>query len=88
MTIYKLTIETTIEYEYEEIKIRFYLTKEDMKKDIEKIKTRHTNKDGSWIPNISSMRFYEEEVSFEDTKDEMTIAQYEELFNTTIGEPV
>jgi len=88
MTIYKLTIETTIEYEYEEIKIIFYLTKEDMKKDIEKIKTKHMKKDGSWIPNISSMRFYEEEVSFEDVKDEMTIAQYEKLFNTTIGEPL
>ena len=85
MYIYKLTIEQTIEYEYETTTVNFYLTEEEMKRDRANIEISN-KKDGKWIPNITSIYFNEEKISFEEAKNEMTIAQYEELFNTKIGE--
>lgn len=84
--IYRLRIEQIIEYEYEHVWYKFYLTEEDMKKDREQIEKSNKRPDGSWIPNITSMYFEEDETTFEDAKNEMTISQFEELFNLDIAD--
>lgn len=83
MNIYKLTVTKFIEYEYEEVETHFYRTKDDMEQD--RLAIEESNKrDGKWIPNITSVDFDFEELDFEDAKDEMTIAQFEELFDTVV----
>lgn len=84
MNIYKLTIDEHIEYEFKNTTICFYHTKEEMETARDRYRLEHI-RDGKWIPNISSIDFYEEEVSFEDLKDEMTVKQLEELFNTVVS---
>lgn len=86
MNVYKLTIEETIEYEYSATTIGYYLTKDEVKAAIAEYKKTHT-KDGKWIPNISSVNFDEEEISFGDAKSEMTIEQFEDLFGTYVVDP-
>lgn len=83
MNVCKLTVTKFIEYEYEEVEVRFYRTKDEMEQDRLAIET--SNKcDGKWIPNITSVDFDFEELDFDDAKDEMTIAQFEELFDTVV----
>lgn len=86
MNVYKLTIEETIEYEYSATTIGYYLTKDEVTAAIAEYKKSNT-KDGKWIPNISSVNFDEEEISFDDAKSEMTIEQFEDLFDTYVVDP-
>ena len=86
MTVYKLTIEETIEYEYSATTIGYYLNKDEVKVAIAEYKKSHT-KDDKWIPNISSVNFDEGEISFDDAKSEMTIEQFEDLFDTYVVDP-
>lgn len=83
MNIYKLTIDEYIEHEFKNTTICFYRTKEEMGQDRDLYKLKHI-RDGKWIPNITSVDFTEEEINFEDAKDDMTIAQFEELFDTVV----
>lgn len=86
MNIYKLTIDEYIEHEFKNTIICFYRTKEEMEHDHDLYKLKHT-RDGKWIPNITSVDFDFEELDFDDAKDEMTITQFEELFDTYVVDP-
>ena len=86
MNVYKLTIEETIEYEFTTKCVHFYLTKDAMKNARDTYRLDNT-KDGKWIPNISSIDFTEEEISFDDAKCDMTIDQFEDLFDTYVADP-
>lgn len=86
MNVYKLTIEETIEYEFTTKYIHFYLNEEDMKNAHDRYRLEHI-RDGKWIPNITSIDFTEEEISFEDAKSEMNIEQFEDLFDTYVVDP-
>ena len=86
MNVYKLTIEETIEYEHSATTICYYLTKDEVAAAIAEYKKSHT-KDGKWIPNISSVIFDEKEISFDDAKSDMTVEQFEDLFDTYVVDP-
>ena len=86
MTLYILDIQITIEYEFDERETHFFLTPEDRDSYRESYLKGHTREDGKYIPNINSIDFYEREHDFEDVKDEMTIEQFEELFNVRLIE--
>lgn len=86
MDVYKLTIEETIEYEYSATTIGYYLTKDEVTEAIAEYKKSHT-KDGKWIPNVSSVNFDDKEISFDDAKCDMTIEQFENLFDTYVVDP-
>lgn len=83
MNVCKLTVTKFIEYEYEQVEVRFYRTKGEMEQDRLAIETSN-KRDGKWIPNITSIDFDFEELDFDDAKDEMTITQFEDLFDTVV----
>ena len=87
MNVYKLTITTYISYQYEVKETKFYLTEPEMQANRMLIESRN-RRGGGWIPNITSMDFEEREIAFDVAKEEMTIAQFEELFNIDINYPV
>lgn len=82
MLIYKLEIEITgDDWEREETYFfKSYDEREEFKKEYKK---NHT-KDGKYIPTISSICCWDEDTVYERIKDEMTIDQYEDLFNTNL----
>lgn len=77
MLIYKLEIEITgndwerTEYYF----FKSYDEREEFKKKYKK---------GEYIPTISSIHCFDEDTVYERIKDEMTISQYEDLFNTNL----
>jgi hypothetical protein len=83
MNLYKMTVTQFIEHEYEIVNKYFYRTESEMQHDKFEIE-RIYKRDGKWIPNITSVDFDFEEIDFEDAKDEMTIAQFEDLFDTVV----
>ena len=86
MNVCKLTVTKFIEYEYEQVEVRFYRTKDEMEQDRLSIETSN-KRGGKWIPNITSIDFDFEELDFDDAKDEMTIEQFEDLFDTYVVDP-
>lgn len=86
MNIYKLTIDEYIEYEFKNTTVCFYRTKEEMETTRDRYRLEHI-RDGKWIPNISSINFTEEEISFDDAKCDMTIDQFEDLFDIYVVDP-
>lgn len=62
----------------------FFKTKDEAEAFKGQYEKEHTKDDGSYIPNISSIAYYFEENDFNNLKDEMTISDYENLFNTKL----
>ena len=83
MIIWKLEIEITGD-DWENTEKYFFKTIEETKTFQEKYEKEHTKDDGSYIPTISSIEYYFEENDFNNLKDEMTILDYENLFNTKL----
>lgn len=83
MIIWKLEIEITGD-DWENTEKYFFKTIEETKAFQEKYEKEHTKDDGSYIPTISSIEYYFEENDFNNLKDEMTILDYENLFNTKL----
>ena len=83
MIIWKLEIEITGD-DWENTEKYFFKTIEETKTFQEKYEKEHTKDDGSYIPTISSIEYYFEENDFNNLKDEMTILDYESLFNTKL----
>ena len=83
MIIWKLEIEITGD-DWENTEKYFFKTIEETKAFQEKYEKGHTKDDGSYIPTISSITYYFEENDFNNLKDEMTILDYENLFNTKL----
>lgn len=73
MLIYKVERVKKLNKLYNEIKMFFFKTREDADKFINRDKQIHSNVD-----------YYFEENTFDGLKKEMTISDYEKLFNTTV----
>ena len=84
MNIYRLAVDMTFEYQYDECEMYYFLTKEARESKREELKQYYIREDGSYLPNLTSIRFYDAEYDFEQLKDEMTIEQFEELFNVRL----
>ena len=83
MIVWKLEIEITGD-DWENTEKYFFKTIDEAKAFQEKYEKGHTKDDGSYIPTISSIEYYVEENDFNNLKDEMTILDYENLFNTKL----
>lgn len=62
----------------------FFKTKAEAEAFKEQYDRINTKPDGSYIPTISSIDYYFEENDFNNLKNEMTIANYENLFDTKL----
>ncbi len=82
--LYKLEYYVEIENEYQNRWCEFFLNKEDLEKEKERFLKKNTREDGSYIPNITMIEFEEEEVTFEQAKCDLTLFQFENLFNVVI----
>ena len=83
MIIWKLEINIQGD-DWENTEKHFFKTNDEAKVFKELYEKEHTKNDGSYIPNISSIAYYFEENDFNNLKDEMTISDYENLFNTKL----
>lgn len=83
MIICKLEIDITGD-DWERIEKYFFKTEDEAKFFKVEYEKEHTRADGSYIPTISSIDYYYEENDYNNLKDEMTIADYELLFNTKL----
>jgi hypothetical protein len=85
MKIYRLAVDKTIEYEYDREDLYYFFTKEAREVKQEELKQQYIREDGSYLPNITSLHFYDSEYEFEQLKDEMTIEQFEGLFGVNVN---
>ena len=83
MIIWKLEINIQGD-DWENTENYFFKTKDEAEAFKVQYEKEHTKDDGSYIPNISSIAYYFEENDFNNLKDEMTISDYENLFNTKL----
>ena len=83
MIICKLEIDITGD-DWERIEKYFFKTEDEAKSFKVEYEKEHTRANGSYIPTISSIDYYYEENDFNNLKDEMTILDYENLFNTKL----
>lgn len=83
MIIWKLEIHIQGD-DWEDIGNYFFKTKEEAEAFKEQYDRINTKSDGSYIPTISSIDYYFEENDFNNLKNEMTIANYENLFDTKL----
>ena len=83
MIIWKLEIDI-IGDDWERTENYFFKTQDEAKAFKEHYERTNTKADGSYIPTIYSINYYFEENDFNNLKDEMTISQYEDLFNTNL----
>lgn len=82
MLIYKLEVEITGD-DWERTEFYFFKSYDEREEFKNKYKKDHT-KNGEYIPNITSICYWEEDNVYENIKSEMTINQYEDLFNTNL----
>lgn len=82
MLIYKLEIEITGN-DWERTECYFFKSYDEREEFKNKYKKDHT-KNGEYIQNITSICYWEEDNVYENIKSEMTIDQYEDLFNTNL----
>lgn len=82
MLIYKLEVEITGD-DWERTEFYFFKSYDEREVFKNKYKKDHT-KNGEYIPNITSICYWEEDNVYENIKSEMTINQYEDLFNTNL----
>lgn len=82
MLIYKLEIEITGN-DWERTEYYFFKSYDEREEFKNKYKKDHT-KNGEYVLNITNICYWEEDNDYEKIKDEMTISQYEDLFNTNL----
>ena len=82
MLIYKLEVEITGD-DWERTEFYFFKSYDEREEFKKKYEKEHT-KNGEYIPTISSIHYYNEDNDYENIKSEMTIDQYEDLFNTNL----
>lgn len=82
MLIYKLEVEITGD-DWERTEFYFFKSYDEREEFKNKYKKDHT-KNGEYILNITSICYWEEDNVYENIKSEMTINQYEDLFNTNL----
>lgn len=82
--IYQVRVEKQIAHEYTHSWFEFYRTEEDMKRGEAEIDKLHRTTEGDYIPNVDYIDFEEGQVSFEDAKEDMTVAQFEKLYGVKV----
>lgn len=83
MIIWKLEIDIQGD-DWDSTEKYFFKTIDETREFQKEYEKKHTKDDGSYIPTISSICYYYEENDFNNLKNEMTVSDYEELFNTTL----
>ena len=86
MNIYRLTICTIVEYQYENQWEEWFLTEEDMKRYKDKYENSHRRENGKYIPNITDISYYEDIMTLEDAKESgaLSVDDFERLFNVDV----
>lgn len=84
MKYYRLGIYMQIEYEYTEEEIYFFRTAQEAKDFKNEYDEDHRREDGSYIPNIDFIEYDIDEVSYEEMKKEITVSQFEKMFNVVL----
>lgn len=85
MKYYRLGIYMQIEYEYTQEETHFFKTAqeaEDFKNEYDK----NNKRGGSYIPNIDFIEYDIDEVSYEEMKEEITVSEFERMFDIVITE--
>lgn len=82
MLIYKLEVDITGD-DWERKETYFFKSYDEREEFKKKYEKEHI-KNGEYIPTISSIHYYNEDTVFEQVKNEMTIEQYENIFNTNL----
>ena len=83
MIIWKLEINIQGD-DWENTENYFFKTEDEAEAFKWQYEKEHAKGDGSYIPNSSSITYYFEENDFNNLKNEMTISDYENLFNTKL----
>lgn len=84
MNYYRLGIYKQIEYEYEHEEVHFFKTKQEAENYKNEYDEYHKKEDGSYIPNIDFIDYDIDEVSYEKMKEEITVSQFERMFNVVL----
>ena len=84
MKYYRLGIYMQIEYEYTEEEIYFFRTAQEAENFKNEYDENHKGEDGSYIPNIDFIEYDIDEVSYEEMKKEITVSQFEKMFNVVL----
>ena len=84
MNYYRLGIYMQIEYEYMENEIYFFRTAQEAEDFKNEYDGNHKRKDGSYTPNINFIEYDIDEVSYEEMKEEITVSQFEKMFNVVL----
>lgn len=84
MNYYRLGIYMQIEYEYTENEAYFFKTAQEAEDFKNEYDGDHKRKDGSYIPNINFIEYDIDEVSYEEMKEEITVYQFEKMFNVRL----
>ena len=86
MTIYQLQI-GVIGFEWDRLYHHFFKTAQERENFKEQYEKDNTGEDGEYIPNVQAIYYSYSNKDFKSLKNTMTIAQYEQLFDTDI-EPI
>ena len=84
MSYYRLGIYMQIEYEYEKEAVYFFTTKQEAEDFKNEYDEDHKREDGSYIPNIDFIEYDIDKVSYEEMKKEITVSQFEKMFNVVL----
>ena len=84
MKYYRLGIYMQIEYEYTQEETHFFRTEQEAKDFKNAYDKDHKREDGSYIPNIDFIDYDIDEVSYEQMKREITVSQFERMFNVAL----
>ena len=82
--IIRVCVDEQYEHQYEESFYEFFRTEDEMKKWREDFEKSHKQPDGSWINGLDYADFEEELVTFEEAKEDMTVAQFEALYGVKV----
>lgn len=84
MGYYRLGIYMQIEYEYTEEEVHFFKTAQEAEDFKNEYDEDYKREDGSYIPNIDFIEYDIDEVSYEEMKGEITVSQFEKMFNVVL----
>lgn len=84
MGYYRLGIYMQIEYEYTKEEVHFFKTAQEAEDFKNEYDEDHKEEDGSYIPNIDFIEYDIDKVSYEEMKKEITVSQFEKMFNVVL----
>lgn len=79
MNVFRVYVDEVIEYQYDNSWQEFYLNKDEAEKRKEELDTYSHSKG-----DLHSRHVYVDEISLEEAKEDMTVEQFEDLFNVSV----